>query len=259
MKNSDKGNARIEHDRALQRVIVEMLTDHTELFKQFSDNPGLKNGLAIRSFLRRTSNLSTPTRLERKGFLLVMDWPHGTYIISQHYLDNLVLSKENKVVFQREVSVGYNIIGGRICSSLIWQIISDHADAVSSVLESRFPSAVASAVRIAIFKLLRCGTAEGGFLPLPLRVMWGKAYGVSSLQVPFCPTCGLGLAAKAATGGAVSMLNVEHQHLTFSVPSELRPLLFMDRSLLRIVAKAASAAAIHAMVRDVRRMLRSLA
>jgi len=35
MKNSDKQNARIEHDKALQRVILELLPDHTELFKQF--------------------------------------------------------------------------------------------------------------------------------------------------------------------------------------------------------------------------------
>ena len=46
MQNSDRQNARIEHDRALQRVIVELLTDHTELFKQFSDNPGFKKWLA---------------------------------------------------------------------------------------------------------------------------------------------------------------------------------------------------------------------
>jgi len=46
MKNSDKQNARIEHDRALQRVIVELLTDHTELFKQFQDNAGFRKWLA---------------------------------------------------------------------------------------------------------------------------------------------------------------------------------------------------------------------
>jgi hypothetical protein len=45
MKHSDKQNARIEHDKALQRVLVELLADHTELFKQFSDNPGLKKWL----------------------------------------------------------------------------------------------------------------------------------------------------------------------------------------------------------------------
>ena len=45
MKNNDKKNARIEHDAALQRVMIDLLTDHTELFKQFSDNPSFKKWL----------------------------------------------------------------------------------------------------------------------------------------------------------------------------------------------------------------------
>jgi type I restriction enzyme R subunit len=45
MKNSDKQNARIEHDKALGRVMVELIADHTELFKQFSDNPSFKKWL----------------------------------------------------------------------------------------------------------------------------------------------------------------------------------------------------------------------
>lgn len=45
MQNSDKQNARIEHNRALTRVLIELLTDHTELFKQFSDNPAFKKWL----------------------------------------------------------------------------------------------------------------------------------------------------------------------------------------------------------------------
>ncbi len=46
MKNSDKAAARLEHDRALQKVVISMLTDHTELFKQFSDNPSFRKWLA---------------------------------------------------------------------------------------------------------------------------------------------------------------------------------------------------------------------
>ena len=45
MKNSDKQNARIEHDKALGRVMVELIADHTELFKQFSDNPSFHKWL----------------------------------------------------------------------------------------------------------------------------------------------------------------------------------------------------------------------
>ena len=45
MKQDDPQNARIEHDKALERIIVEMLTDHTELFKQFMDNQSFRKWL----------------------------------------------------------------------------------------------------------------------------------------------------------------------------------------------------------------------
>jgi type I restriction enzyme M protein len=43
--NSDKQNAKLEHDKALNRVVLELLSDHTELFKQFSDNANFKRWL----------------------------------------------------------------------------------------------------------------------------------------------------------------------------------------------------------------------
>lgn len=42
MKNSDRQNARIEHDRALARVMTAVLKDDTQLFKQFMDNASFK-------------------------------------------------------------------------------------------------------------------------------------------------------------------------------------------------------------------------
>ncbi len=41
-QNPDKQNARIEHDKALARVMTAVLRDDTELFKQFVDNPSVK-------------------------------------------------------------------------------------------------------------------------------------------------------------------------------------------------------------------------
>ena len=41
-KHSDKQNARIEHDKALARVMTAVLKDDTELFKQFMDNESFK-------------------------------------------------------------------------------------------------------------------------------------------------------------------------------------------------------------------------
>ena len=46
MTNSDRDNARIEHDKALGRAMTDLLSDHTELFKQFSDNSSFRKWLA---------------------------------------------------------------------------------------------------------------------------------------------------------------------------------------------------------------------
>ena len=45
IRNSDHQNARIEHDKALGRVMTAVLKDDTELFKQFSDNDSFKRWL----------------------------------------------------------------------------------------------------------------------------------------------------------------------------------------------------------------------
>jgi len=44
-EHSDRQNARIEHDKALARVMTAVLKDDTELFKQFMDNEGFRRWL----------------------------------------------------------------------------------------------------------------------------------------------------------------------------------------------------------------------
>jgi type I restriction enzyme R subunit len=44
-QNSDRQNARIEHDKALRRVMMALLKDDTELFRQFSDNESFRRWL----------------------------------------------------------------------------------------------------------------------------------------------------------------------------------------------------------------------
>ena len=46
MANSDPQNARIEHDKALERAVTDYLADPTELFKQFSDNESFRRWLS---------------------------------------------------------------------------------------------------------------------------------------------------------------------------------------------------------------------
>lgn len=46
MKNSDKQNARLESEKALGRVIMNMMTDNIEIFKQYNDNDSFKKWLS---------------------------------------------------------------------------------------------------------------------------------------------------------------------------------------------------------------------
>jgi type I restriction enzyme R subunit len=59
-QNSDKQNARIEHDKALAGVIVGLMKDDTELFKQFSDNPEFKRWLTDAVFAATYDRPTTP-------------------------------------------------------------------------------------------------------------------------------------------------------------------------------------------------------
>lgn len=62
-RNSDKQNARVELDKALRTVIVSLMKDDTQLFKQFSDNPDFRKWLSDSVFnsTYRTDTGSPPS------------------------------------------------------------------------------------------------------------------------------------------------------------------------------------------------------
>jgi hypothetical protein len=59
--NSDKQNARIEHDKALRSAIVGLMKDDTQLFKQFSDNSEFRKWLGDTIFAATYQPQSQPT------------------------------------------------------------------------------------------------------------------------------------------------------------------------------------------------------
>ena len=67
MANSDEQNARIEHDKALERAMTDLLADHTELFKQFSDNESFSRWLSERIFDFTYRNLVSPVGVTGGG------------------------------------------------------------------------------------------------------------------------------------------------------------------------------------------------
>lgn len=67
MKNSDEQNARMESERALQNVIISIMKDNMELFKQFQDNPSFKNWL---------SNMVFNLTYNHEGKTFEPSWPN---------------------------------------------------------------------------------------------------------------------------------------------------------------------------------------
>ena len=59
-QNSDRQNARIEHDKALVRVMTAVMRDDTELFKQFMDNASFKRWLTDTVFSLAYEPAATP-------------------------------------------------------------------------------------------------------------------------------------------------------------------------------------------------------
>ena len=62
MQYSDRQNARIEHDKALQRVILDLFSDHAELFKQYQDNDSFKRKLGEAVFAETYAQGATGNR-----------------------------------------------------------------------------------------------------------------------------------------------------------------------------------------------------
>ena len=67
MANSDEQNARIEHDKALERAMTDLLADHTELFKQFSDNDSFSRWLSEIIFAATYRNRTNPVGVTGGG------------------------------------------------------------------------------------------------------------------------------------------------------------------------------------------------
>ena len=59
-RNADRQNARIEHDKALLRVMTAVMRDDTELFKQFMDNYSFKRWMTDTVFSLTYEPAATP-------------------------------------------------------------------------------------------------------------------------------------------------------------------------------------------------------
>ena len=66
MRNSDEQSARMESERALQQVIIDIMADNMELFRQFQDNPSFKKWLSDLVFNLTYNKDGTPFEMPAK-------------------------------------------------------------------------------------------------------------------------------------------------------------------------------------------------
>jgi hypothetical protein len=130
--------------------------------------------------------------------------------------------------------------------SLLQTILAEYWPAVEPLLAKRLPANVAEAVRVNVEKALRCRTEQNGFARYRCADCDAEHSVCFTCKSRFCPACGKARAAEAAANAQGRLLNVNHRHLTFSVPAELRGLLFARRELLAVVATAAAQATLQA-------------
>lgn len=131
-------------------------------------------------------------------------------------------------------------------SSLFLSIVRDHWALLLPVLAKLLPNSVSQAAITAMTKALKCRSEELGFIQYRCQYCGEMIRVAFACKSRCCPSCGISRAAEAAERARSRLLNVQHRHLTFSVPAELRPLLFARRELLSLVAKAAVQATIQA-------------
>lgn len=125
-------------------------------------------------------------------------------------------------------------------------ILRDHWQALKPKLARKLPAEVAAAAESAVEKTLGCRSEANGFVRYRCQDCDQTHTVCFSCKSRFCPTCGRARAEEAAKNAKSRLLNVRHRHLTFAVPAQLRQLLFWNRSLLSVVAKAAAQATLEA-------------
>jgi len=123
--------------------------------------------------------------------------------------------------------------------SVLAEVFGDHWQRCRDRVTKRLPPGVREAAREIVPKVLTCRTEECGFASL--RCECGHTEKVPfTCKARFCPICGPATAAKAAEAVKGRLLNVQHRHMIFTIPEELRKLFFWERRLLKVLSGAAA-------------------
>jgi len=126
--------------------------------------------------------------------------------------------------------------------STIQQVLAEHGQTVLPSLAPRLPAPVYDAAMRALDKAITCGTPRAGGVCLQCHRCGHRHMVYFTCKSRLCPSCGYGEALRLVESLSARLIRCRYRHIVWSVPRELRELLYWHRELLPRVCHAAARA-----------------
>ncbi len=126
----------------------------------------------------------------------------------------------------------------------IKSIFSDHWKAEKLELSRRYESFHWESIVESGEKMLCCREPSGGYAEYCCTHCGTKKRCPFSCKGRFCTSCGKKYTDEWVERTVDELIDVAHRHLVFTVPEELREVIFWDRSLIKVMMDCAAQAAL---------------
>lgn len=128
-------------------------------------------------------------------------------------------------------------------NKLIKKIFRDFWHVVCFELASMYSSLHWESILENVEKMVNCGDFSNGYAEYICPNCFEKKKVGFTCKCRFCTSCGKRYVDEWVEKTVKSIFNVSHRHLVFTIPQELREVIFCDRTLIKIMMDCASRAA----------------
>ena len=129
-------------------------------------------------------------------------------------------------------------------SKLIKLIFRDFWYVVCVELASRYSILHWKSIVENVEKMINCGESVNGYAEYICPNCFEKKRVGFTCKCRFCTSCGKRYVDERVEKTVKSIFDVAHRHLVFTIPQELRKIIFSDRMLIKIMMDCASKAVV---------------
>lgn len=134
-----------------------------------------------------------------------------------------------------------------MAAKLIKTIFHDFWYIVFNELSDRYSPLHWDSIVENVEKMLGCGHPSNGYAEYICPCCFEKKKVPFTCKSRFCTSCGKRYIDEWVEKTVKNIFDVSHRHLVFTIPQELREIIFQDRSLIKIMMDCASRAALEAL------------